>query len=307
MKIWQRARTLGFSLIEMMLVSGIVAGLLVMGGRYMQTKAEVATLDRASAQIQQVLNAGLSYYVNEGKWPADIAALQTAGYLPAAPVTLKSPFGTPYTIKAIPPAPDTSILLELSVSLPAGYRNSDAIGKILAGKLPFGTSKTTSGVTTITSSVNVPGQNLNNAPSVNYASLYHDGGCVPMPKCPVDQAGNPTSPNIMVAPASVSGMNNAGSANTYPITSFTAFAVTNNDDSPPGCPDSTYAPVCNASGDPAGTKYWRVCLRIITTKGIVQLDDSLPIGATTNTTSDYANITALTRCSIDNEPSGTPF
>lgn len=288
----------GFTLVEMMLVTVIVSALLYMGIQYSQQRTRDISIDRASAQFQEILNAGLSFYVNTGAWPTNIAALQTGGYLPA---TVVSPWGTNYVVTTtINPS-----LMNVTTTLPA-ISNAALIGQILAGRLPFGVSS--GGATPIiSSSVNVPGMSLNNAGNVSYAGLYRNGSCVPAPKCPLDTAGNPMTRQIFVTPASVSGMNDTGAVNVYPMSSITAYATpltaTVGGVGPPACGTSAsasnvcYQDVQGGARVPDGD-YWRVCLQVYTTKGKVAWD---------NTTSPYATVTAMTRCSIVNENVGSSF
>lgn len=298
MKIQTKRRSIGVTLIEMMLVMVIVSSLVYMGVRYSQQRTRDIGIDRAVGQIQEIMNAGLSYYVNNGSWPANINTLQTGGYLPA---TVISPWGTNYNISSTA----ASNVFNVSVSLPAGYANSNLIGQILAGRLPFGVSNTAGTTTTITASVNMPGGNLNNAGNINFAGLYKNGACVPAPKCPTDSSGVPMTRQIFVAPASVSGMNDTGATNVYPMSSITAFAspltATVGGAGPPPCGTSgSGSNQCYTSGNtpvPDGD-YWRVCLQVYTTKGKVVWDD---------TTSPYATVLAMTRCAIAGEATGSQF
>src|SRR3990167_1662020 len=69
----------GFTLIEMLLVMVIVGILIAMGANYMQQKAASLRMDRTVQQMEQILNAGLAYYINNGKWPEDIDCLYGSG------------------------------------------------------------------------------------------------------------------------------------------------------------------------------------------------------------------------------------
>ncbi len=279
----------GFTLIEMMLVTVVVSLFMVMGTSYMQQRTRSAMIDRASVQMMQILNAGLSYYVSNGSWPANLATLQAGSYLPTT--TIRSPWGTVFTSI---PTPVTNRVFTVSMSLPSGYSGHQAIGQVLAGKLPFGVRTTVGPITTVSASVNIPGQNLNNARAVNFAGLYHNGACIPEPICPVDLGGTPMTPSVMVVPVSASGMNDPASTNVYPISSFTAYATALST-TPLAC---TGGVGVACSGGTAGGRYWRVCLNVVTSKGLVTWD------ATSGPTSV---VMALTRCSVSGEPSGSPF
>jgi prepilin-type N-terminal cleavage/methylation domain-containing protein len=309
----QKQKQFGFSLVEIMLVLVIVGGMIYMGTGYMQNKTRMLQIDRASAQMQQILNAGLTYYVNNGSWPANIAALQAAGYLPATGVV--SPWGTSYSV-----GPDSSnAVLTATVSLPAGYGSGNAIAKILAGRLPFGintNAPSSSGAASVEASVNIPGQNLNNATNVGFAGLYHNGACVPAPTCPVSGGTETNYPQIMVVPVSVSGMSDTGSTASYPLVSLTAKAVGNGVTADPvdlslgnpaDCGNTTIASAgCYQNMAADGTysnaittgKYWRVCLYAVTSSGSVTWDI---------TTGQYATVMAVTRCAPVSENVGSAF
>ena len=143
-------KMVGFTLIEMLLVMAIISTMIVLSIGYMNTRTRALTIDRTSAQMQQILNAGLSYYVNNNAWPADISTMQSAGYLPMTAVLgqIPSSFGTFFSARPnpanpgnVPPIP-AGIVFQVSISLPTGYANAATIGEILAGKLPFGTVST---------------------------------------------------------------------------------------------------------------------------------------------------------------------
>lgn len=291
----------GFTLVEAMLVAVIIGGILMMSVRYYNTQTAASRMDRASAQMQEILNAGLSYYVSNAAWPPDIATLQTGSYLPA---NLRSPWATSYTVSST----TNPSLFSVSMPFPAGMTNSNISGRILAGRLPFGVSTTVGTTTTVTASVNLPMQNLNNAGAVNFAGLYRNGACVPAPVCPIDPNGTPMTPQIMVVPASVSGTNDTGTDNVYPLSSVTAFVTALSNVTAgagaPGCETDTSGatPLCyqdtwNGATVPDG-QYWRVCMQVITAKGPVVWDE---------TTGMYGTVMALTRCQPNNEASGSSF
>ena len=61
---------------------------------------------------------------------------------------------------------------------------------VIAGELPVAYVSDkygdpyVSGNVYVTAQVTTPGQNLNNARSVNFVGIYHNGACVPVPNCP---------------------------------------------------------------------------------------------------------------------------
>lgn len=157
-----------------------------------------------------------------------------------------------------------------------------------------------------------PGQNLNNARSVNFGSVYSSGQLVPVPTCPTGM-----TPQIFAVPISVSGVNDVtvGSSPTvYPISSFTAYATAPSDGI--SCPD-----VCRPASAGSGgakdncasatvgginKKYWRVCLAVTTEKGQVSITESDQAD-----TKFLGSILAVTRCAPGSptitEPVGSVF
>lgn len=322
----------GFTLVEMLLVLTIVSIMLYMGIGYMQTRTEGIRIDRTSMQMQQILNAALAYYVLNGTWPTTLSTLQ-GNYLPNAIVPYLNPWGGDYKIAirtdtaspaTFPPQfyvwtviPGTKSMvnaLATSTSLPLSYTSADAGAPGASPPSVFMSCTTASPNCSVVASVQVPGQNLNNARAVNFAGLYHHGGCVPVPQCPVDVNGNSMTPQIMVVPVSVSGVNDTGSNNVYPISSFTAYATSNNGS---GTPTSTAPPSCRSSGatyGPGGgincsssvngapaSAYWRVCTQVVTERGdITSTRNDAAMGA-------QLTVMAITRCAVNNEPAGSSF
>jgi type II secretory pathway pseudopilin PulG len=292
-------KQLGVTLIEILLVSAVIGMMLVMYIKYTQQRTRTVTIDRASQQMQQVLNGALSYYVVNAAWPVNLAALQAP--TPYIPATFKSPWGTAYTAIPVPPvAPATkSVLFQVSVTLPAGLASANAIGAVLAGKLPAGVSSVGS-PTTITATINLPGQNVNNATAVNFAGLYKNGACVPVPSCPVtDGSGNAMTPEVIITPVSLSGANDNGTTNAYPITSFTAFASSAPSGAPASCTGAGGSPICDAATSPTGL-FWRACAQVVTSKGTV-------VWTATTAAQVQPVMMAMTRCIIQNEASGSSF
>lgn len=319
----------GFTLLEMLLVLVIASAMLSMFLTYTTTKADQMRRERTSMQMQQILNASLSYYLTNGAWPTSIANLQSGGFLPTAPLT--NPWGQSYSLAS---ATATSPMIYVSTQTATPV---DAY--IISGMLPlsYATTNTTGtppqpdasckgpaspGCNIVAAGVNIPGQNLNNARSVNFASVYHSGACVPAPSCPGTMV-----PQIMVVPASVSGINDDPAATSpspavYPISSYTAYAVGANGPGQGGGPagpanvsacTSSSAEACTpgSGGDVSGALYWRVCLSVTTVKGLVVVStsssDASAWGQATGT------VLAFTRCVPANgsgnptEPAGSDF
>lgn len=304
----------GFTLIEILLVLVIVGIILVAGANYVQQRALQMRMDRTSMQMQQILNAGLSYYVANGQWPADLPTLQGT-YLPPSTVALNNPWGQTYSIASSTTSPQllyvyTSINVvsskgayaaanSIAGTLPLAYTSNDSAGTPPSAGSPCTTSDTTCYVV---AAVNIPGQNLNNASAVNFAGLYHNGACVPVPDCPVDKSGTTMTPEIIVAPVQVTGASDTTDVNNiYPISSFTAFAI-GPASAPTECSAGEGAPTC--TGGSPSNQFWRVCLQVNTENGIL----NHTLTTTGNSTwGQQQTVMAITRCSITNEPSGDPF
>lgn len=341
-------KMMGFTLIEMLLVMVIVSMIVVMGSNYLQQKTLQMRIDRATNQIQQVLNAALAYYVVNGFWPADLKTLQMGGaYLPQN-IKLLSPWNTAYVVVPSPASPSSLVYVYFQVTYATSSESAAAVANMIAGRLPLsyvtatapsaGSPPPDDGKCKIGSSntscyavaaVNVPGQNLNNATAVNYAGVYHSGSCVPVPTCPVDQNGLPMTPQIMVVPASVSGVNDPPDPSgipceaknlsgckikVYPISSFTASAtgpmVATSSSGPPSCFDPNVNTFCLAESNgnkitsSGSEKYWRVCLSAITEKGPVNTStqpNTIPWGQLEGT------VMVITRCAPQNEDTGSSF
>lgn len=299
-------RASGFTLIETLLVMVIISMMIYAGINYYQQRTLQMKIDRTSTQMQQILNAGLSYYVAHNEWPATMADLQGT-YLPPATVTLKNPWGKDYSI-----ASSVSLFYVYTQTESQGSAGAMAAAKVIAGTLPLayttkaagtppaaGTDCTANAPCSIVAAVNIPGQNLNNARAINFAGLYKHGGCVPVPKCPVDTNGTTMTPQIFVAPVQVAGTFDGGLSNSnppvYPISSFSAFAV-GPTASPGACNTGGTTPACSGGG-PGTPTYWRVCMQVVTERGLV---------SATNW-GDNQRLMALTRCVSDNEPAGSTF
>lgn len=362
----------GVTLIELLLVIVISASILMMFLGYVYQTGQATRRDKAVMLEQQILNAALTFYAQNGRWPSTTGSTTNNAWIPiqsghelmdqlyiaavlgAAPI---SPYGGNFYTSW-----DTGTntfyvtfgMLDSAASNPTGVL---ADATIMAGQLPFGRaiSKTTGvaagnpGFTSgspctiastycfVVTGVPPPGQNLNNARSANFASVYHSSSCVPAPSCPANMV-----PQIFVVPTSVSGINDAPTnctnntttnctANVYPISSYTAYAVGNVTaatgtlynyvggpyylataaSSMPSCTSGATAPcyAANASSGSGTTPitapgyYWRVCLGIVTERGTVtptQLSASQPSpwGLMTGT------VMVITRCAPGNTTTG---
>lgn len=316
----------GFTLIEMLLVLVIASMIIYLALGYIQQKTLTTRMDRTSLQMQQILNAGLSYYVANGKWPANIDCLEGTGdatCIQYIPKDLTSPWGDKYKVLS----KNALFYVYAQITSASASGSAAATANTIAGTLPLayttsttpnppsaGTACATASTSCyVVASVNIPGQNLNNATAVNFAGLYKHGGCVPVPRCPVDANGNTMTPEIMVVPVSVSGVNDANSSQVYPISSFTAYAKGPPSANPPACDNYGPPVACDAANAPSSytPTYWRACLQVVTEKGDVAETNvgglAMPNPPTAFPWGGNVTLMAITRCAIKNEPSGSPF
>jgi prepilin-type N-terminal cleavage/methylation domain-containing protein len=326
----------GFTLLEILLVLAITGTITVLSIGIMQQKFDASRRAKVSLQVQQILNAGLAYYVGKGQWPANLAQLQ-GSYLPPAAVGLKNPWNKDFSISSASSASAFYVFTDVASTVNAN---------IVAGMLPLAYTTTTStgsppapatcaaGATScfVVSQVNVPGQNLNNATAINFAGLYHSGGCVPVPSCPFDGSGDSMTPQIIVVPVQINGLASdpqtsctadsrgvwsCSNAAASPIISFTATATGGPGTqqpvrcltaTPAACIQSSWAGgSAPSSPQPAGVDagsitanpngFWRVCISIATEGG----------GASSITPSNMAwgqamgTVMAVTRCAVKDE------
>ena len=320
-------KLMGFTLIEMLLVMVVIGTIIFASTQFLQQRAMQMRIDRTSAQMQQILNASLAFYVANGRWPTAIAGQLQPNYLPPTTTAMSNPFGHPYSIAVVTNAPAGAFGVPPPIfyvyTRIGDFFSASAISRVIAGTLPLaytsrdtagappaaGQNCTDGGVCLVVASVNIPGQNLNNARAINFAGVFKHGGCVPVPQCPIDNTGTNMRPELTVIPISVSGVNDPTPLGTtpvraYPITSFTAYksSVTPSDNPPP-CTKSTETPACNGQPTPSGA-YWRVCLQVVTEKGDVSDTNTLP---NPDSWGRFATLLGITRCVVANEPRGSDF
>lgn len=341
----------GFTLLEMLLVLAIASMIIYLSIGYMQQKTLQMRIDKTALQMQQILAASMAYYVANGQWPDSVKCLQgvnnacsanasgtksTVQYLPAN-ANVASPFGwldssgnsfgligaPNFTTPPFAGSPTLSVYTYIPMGTPAV---STAVATSIAGKLPLSyTNLYQGGNCTSTNptlakpcgpvgTVNIPGQNLNNAGAVTFSGIYKNGACVPKPACPVDANGNKMKAQIMVVPVSVSGTYD-GPDNVYPISSFTAYAQGGDDATPQLCQPGGNVMIiatepCYQTG--SGTtftsgQYWRVCLQVKSERGATYWGGRSPPYTDGSNSGYFASVLAITRCAIDNEPSGSSF
>lgn len=338
-----RTNVQGVTLIEVLLVLSIMGMIIYLSTGYLQQRTLATRMDRTSLQMQQILNAGMTYYVANGSWPTSLSCLQGLDISPCdqayLPSPISSPFGQEYTVVPSTNNPPALLYVYTEIISTGTTGSAVAIASSIAGQLPLAYTTATAplNLTTpppndgtciagkdaassptscyVVASINIPGQNLNNATAVNFSGVYHSGSCVPVPTCPVDANGNTMTPQIIVAPVSVTGAISAPTSsstcnvtdtsgcqvNAYPLSSFTAFA-TPYAEQPNACSSGTPAPcVSNSGGNPLPEgNYWRVCLSVSTQAGTAS-PTSTTWGEVVGT------VMAVTRCAIQDEPSGSGF
>lgn len=314
-----RRRSSGVSLIEVLLVLAIMGMMLVVISRYLQQKTQQAKYDKMAVQMQQILSAGMSYYVNTGKWPVWISGIQclqgnvaagadcTVAYLPTP---FMSPFGQPYRvadggsssspfyvisrITSAQPGAAKAYASVVAGMLPLAYTSGD-----IGSPLPVASNVCGAGTSCeVVTSVNVPPQALEvNKGYLNFAGLYHPGSCVPVPVCPAN-----SQPQVFVVPAQMQGTDTAGGIYTKPITAFGAYAVgPSHWTTIPNCPNVSVNPGCYDVGTVNATQqYWRVCATVTTDRDVPSSNQSeWAIGQV---------LLAVTRCSpLNGEAVGSNF
>lgn len=336
----QKRKSKGFTLLEIVLVLAIMGSILLLIINYSTQRFAQYRRDRAALQMQTVLNAGLGYYVQNGTWPVTCGTsailnttnttLQTSGFLPNQPLTSPWESSGSYSIDCV-----------ANTTTPGNATGNFTItattptledAQIVAGELPLAVVNTTAPYT-VTAQVTVPGQNLNNARSVNYSGVYYSGACVPQPSCPSGMTAE-----IITVPSAVAGVYDAPTpsncsstlvdtagntvtsgtctgVNAKPITNYQAYAT-----GPSASPDS-----CTTAGDTScydvtgsGVRstltgnYWRVCLIVGSESGSVNTQIASAPGPTNVTsyglywTQSMGQIIVFTRCvPSGGEPTGS--
>ncbi|MDX1901252.1 MAG: type II secretion system protein [Gammaproteobacteria bacterium] len=374
----------GFTLVEMLLVLVIASSMIVLLLNYSIQKTDELRRDKTVLQVQQLMSAALSYYVNNSAWPSLTTCSTTAAPVPWLSIpTLPNtdtfapgqgylvtgfgtnPYGKPYQINCGTQSTSDGGNFYVAMDV-GGSTSTNAL--IIAGKLPMAYVTTPAELaaanfppkqdpscplgptcTAVVASVTIPGQNLNNARSVNFANLYYSGSCVPAPNCPPGMKAS-----ILVIPAGVAGVNDnptcTGSplsndpvtdqckANLYSMQSFTAFARGGPPNGDPVLPGTSTNFNTSGSGGPYdcnitsgtnkqqsclqtyanpalgtsntiitndGTRYWRVCLAIVTEKGQVAPNNTPATNNYPQWGKMMGQVVAFTRC-IPNNGTETP-
>ena len=173
----------GFTLLELLLVLAL-ASILILGALAMyQIQLRNFKVDKTSLQIQQWLQAGMSFYVDCNQWPTDsksdpniIKAMQGqipltqdecpthAGqirqYMPLSS-DKNGPFPNEYSFG---PFGNSQNLFQVSTDIGNDSVSLEAIGKMIAARLPNASSAVDASkdpeAVSVQATINVPGQNI---------------------------------------------------------------------------------------------------------------------------------------------------
>lgn len=307
----------GVTLLELILVIVISSAVFVAISQYLSIQSREIRVERTVAQIQQILDAATAYYVVNGKWPDEKCqqpAMKTGetdlipDYLP----NMISPYGTDYNSyycdddavgDGTDPITNANIpLTSYQVNVSLGSSNK-ADARLITSKLPMTSDYQVDSGNVIAYTMPPPmTTNSDQLKTFQYAGLYHQGACVPQPQCPETTVDGVTknSAQIFLVPVAVSGVNDDGSTNVYPISSFTAYASGEASDSPANCIGSSITPSCgdaSVTGTTTGL-YWRACIQIVTERGDVQV-------TRTDNWGNNVTMAAFTRCQPQDEKSGS--
>jgi hypothetical protein len=245
--------------------------------RALQTKTKDMRIDQTAQQVQQIMQASVAYYVDNGQWPGansidpldfnedGIAELIQNNYLPEqtnGSTEFKNSLGNAYETSILL-TPDnqgnsTKGLFQISSNM-----NIPAYANTLKGLLPLSKISTDDNNTVITS-VTIPGYNYNNAQSIKNAGIYNYGDCVPEPQCPDDM-----KPRAFMSPAGIVGLAGTDTSVSYNLQSFLALAYgddpnkdNNPTTTPAQCPIQIGPKTCPE-------KSWRACLKGTTERGAI--------------------------------------
>lgn len=251
----------GFSLLEVMLVLVILVALGTLAISTMRSKMINVRLERTAAQMQQVTQSAVSYFIDNHMWPSNdlsftndgISTLAQENYLPQAMLDDNGQFisswGAPYETR-LSDSEGRNFLVSVDVG-------NESYASVLRGMLPMAYIDGT----TVITSVNVPSYNYNNAQSVSHMGIYNLGACVPEPACPTGMKAQ-----ITTTPAGIAGVTsvNPVDKSITPIQSFMAYAYGKNSTDRSPAPDPLVCPNQNTgnstcSGGQTGN-YWRACL-----------------------------------------------
>lgn len=166
----------GFTIIELLLVIALIAAMSVSGIALFQQRTTQLKIEKTALQIQQWLQAAMSYYVDNGAWPTDVSQLlqdannsTKAYYLPLS--VANNPWGYAYSIQPI----QNNRLIEVTVNVPVfNAGNLLAYAQRIAARLPNATATGTATTALVSADANVPGSAIhtNNGNSISIIGIY---------------------------------------------------------------------------------------------------------------------------------------
>lgn len=278
MSIKTKIKQSGLSLLEVMLAVLILTTIAVLALRMSGPKFREHQADHAAQQMQQIMEAATSYYIDNAKWPTlqQIPPHQTVTFAPlsADNITvltgmssgtkegtylpfsilnddkeLISPFGTPYLMGPSPGKPSDAnnpgaLYYEVQVDT-----NDPNTAITLKAQLPLAyISANKSGKETIvTSYVNIPSYDYNHAKTISNAGVYYPGDCIPQPAYACPHGMKPaTFVTLEQGYGLATPLPQAGGQpgqpddqTAYAITGFSAYTIAPQDEQPvANCPET---------------------------------------------------------------------
>lgn len=252
----------GFALLEVALAVIIAAAVFLATIEFLDISTHRASAQRIAQEINEIFNAGISYYLaNADTWPDSMQTLVDSGLLPALPI---NPWGYDYKVDSSGTKKSTTNWV-IGTCAPASVANN------LAALLPYGTitdstmdhcNVVSKSIKYVTTTIN---QTIGGQKDNLVATMVASGDSVAAPACPI-VSGKQYVPHIYLLPA-------AFDSGGHMISAMTARAE------PKHSPTSQY---------PNG--YWVVHLLLTTDLGTYE-DNGKTMGD-----SDPAAIVAFTDC-----------
>lgn len=253
-------RQQGFALIEVALAVLIAASVFLATVQFLQISSNRAGAERMGQDINEIFNAGITYYqANNGNWPDSIQTLITNNLLPTS--ALKDSWGYQYHVDSV-----TNVGWTIGVCVPTSIADN------LTALLPFGKIQdsdtahcgiVSDSVKYVTTTINQVANNQKENPPV----MVQSGDKVAAPSCPL-VAGQQYVPRIFLLPA-------AFDAGGHVISAMSAYA---------DALDTTDDPTDYPNG------YWTVHLDLTTDQGTVEDNKDNTLN------SDPAAMVAFTAC-----------
>jgi len=109
-----------FTLVEIAIVMAIMGVLAMVATPRAITLMNTKAAQKAAVETKHIQDAAKWHYIANSTWPADIAALQTAGYLDSS-WTANNPFGNAYSVSS------TADAFTVQSNIPAAYINAASL------------------------------------------------------------------------------------------------------------------------------------------------------------------------------------